>query len=112
MNARIHIYRAEDQPGASAPGTGTTSDYDELLGGPGGTNNLSRYDMVILPCEGAEFDKNETQVDNLNAYANSGGRVFTTHYSYAWLYNTADNAGGYLGGEYNMPEVPTRSYAS
>lgn len=27
------------------------------------------------------------------------------------LYNTADKAGGYLGGEYNMPEVPTRSYA-
>jgi iron complex outermembrane receptor protein len=27
------------------------------------------------------------------------------------LYNTADRAGGYLGGEYNMPEVPTHSYA-
>ena len=25
-------------------------------------------------------------------YANAGGRVFATHYSYVWLTNTAENA--------------------
>lgn len=41
---------------------------------------------------------------------NAGG-FFLDEQQAVLLYNTADKSGGYLGGEYNMPKVPTRSYA-
>ena len=39
------------------------------------------------------------------------GGFFLDEQQQVLLYNTADKSGGYLGGEYNMPNVPTRSYA-
>jgi hypothetical protein len=43
------------------------------------------YDVVILPCEGAEDDTNNLYADNVAAYANAGGRLFTSHFGYTWL---------------------------
>ncbi len=48
---------------------------------------LARYDQVLLPCEGQPIDKSTTDQQNLINYTNAGGRVFTTHYGYTWLYN-------------------------
>jgi hypothetical protein len=45
--------------------------------------NLLRYDLVLFPCEGAEFQQSAT--DLVAQYVNHGGRLFTTHYSYDWL---------------------------
>ncbi len=45
---------------------------------------LMAYDVVMLPCEGAENTKDAGSVQNVVAYANAGGRVFATHYSYVW----------------------------
>ena len=50
---------------------------------------LSRYDMVLFACEGAHIEKPPAAQRNLVEYANAGGRVFTTHFSYTWLYNVA-----------------------
>jgi len=99
---RIHLYRAEHSGGCgslpcegqAAPGGMAQWNYDELVGAPDGgtgTNRLAQYDMVVLPCQGSERDKDSDQVDNLRDYANAGGRIFSSHYSYAWLYNTDDN---------------------
>ncbi|HYQ17842.1 MAG TPA: TonB-dependent receptor plug domain-containing protein [Polyangiaceae bacterium] len=41
----------------------------------------------------------------------TAGGFFLDEQQAVLLYNTADKSGGYLGGEYNMPKVPTRSYA-
>src|SRR6478752_5552629 len=41
----------------------------------------------------------------------TAGGFFLDEQQQVLLYNTADKSGGYLGGEYNMPSVPTRSYA-
>lgn len=41
----------------------------------------------------------------------TAGGFFLDEQQQVLLYNTADRAGGYLGGEYNMPNIPTRSYA-
>jgi hypothetical protein len=46
---------------------------------------LMSYDVVLLSCEGREDDGNDPYADNVSAYANAGGRVFTTHYGYTWL---------------------------
>ncbi len=50
---------------------------------------LARYDMVLFACEGSEINKPAAAQRNVINYANAGGRVFATHYSYTWLYNIA-----------------------
>jgi len=73
----------------------------------GSLATMSEYDMVLFPCEEGElaagqdvYDNPQTQnyigswsslqsgyQSNVIAYANAGGRIFNTHYSYVWLYN-------------------------
>jgi hypothetical protein len=57
---------------------------------------LSAYDEVLLPCWGDDptlpasvAAKTPAQQSNLVQYTSNGGRVFATHYSYAWLYDAA-----------------------
>jgi hypothetical protein len=64
----------------------------ELEGGsPNGSemvnslDTLKKYDVVMLPCEGNQNTKPDLQIQNLVDYANLGGRVFATHYSYSWV---------------------------
>lgn len=78
---RVHIYVAN---GADADaGTPAAS---VLEGSP---STLAKYDMVLLPCEGAPIAKAPGDQQNLVNYTSAGGRAFTTHYSYRWLYNVA-----------------------
>jgi hypothetical protein len=74
-------------PGAIAPATdaGATTQCEETLLASGGT--YMDYDQILLPCWGAQFDKTNTELQNLVSYANGGGRFFATHFSYTWLYN-------------------------
>lgn len=60
----------------------------------------------------------QSHIHELRLYAPDSARVrwtlggfFMDEQQQVMLYNVSDKAGGYLGGEYNMPEVPTRSYA-
>ncbi len=50
---------------------------------------LAKYDMTIFECVGGEQAKTAAQRTNVLNYANSGGRVYATHFSYVWLNNTA-----------------------
>jgi hypothetical protein len=54
---------------------------------------LALYDQILLPCEGSPLDKAASDQQNLIDYSNAGGRVFTTHYGYTWLYNDAPFSG-------------------
>jgi hypothetical protein len=75
--ARIDYYRynGKDRYPGGAP-TGVTL--------TGSVDTLKKYDVVLLPCEGAENNHN-TQAPNLVSYTAAGGRLFTTHYGYVWL---------------------------
>jgi len=72
----------------------------------GSATTLAQYDMVLFPCEAGEMvtgqyvynqqtaaqvgtwaNLQSTYQTNVMNYANAGGRIFTTHYSYIWLYN-------------------------
>ncbi len=62
--------------------------------------HLNEHDVVILSCEGQETTGgnpgtrvNATQQQYLMTYANAGGRVFASHYQYAW-FNTGPFATG------------------
>lgn len=51
-------------------------------------DNLNKYDIIILSCEGTPDDtsnKSGTAFDNLQSYINAGGRVFASHYHNVWI---------------------------
>ena len=54
---------------------------------------LDEYDQVFFPCWGGEFLKTGAQQTNVIDYTSNGGRVFSTHYSYTWLFNDAPFSG-------------------
>ena len=82
--ARIHYYQGTNSAG---------QDLSATLGGGAPSANtlydtaahLDQYDAVILSCEGNEYNKGATINQNLVDYATLGGRIFATHYSYAYL---------------------------
>lgn len=77
---RIHIFQQN----------GAIIDDDTPAAGDalwGATPTLDNYDMVIFSCEGDQYDKPSDAKEQVLKYANKGGRVFATHYSYVWLYD-------------------------
>jgi hypothetical protein len=74
---RVHYYRSNGvnlSTGAPAASTLWSS-----------TATMNKYDIIFLPCEGQEIDKGSAAYSNAISYANGGGRLFTTHYSYVWM---------------------------
>jgi hypothetical protein len=88
-NGRVQIYTGSGSGGATINGDGQPTE-DQLWSDP---NVLNHYDMVLFPCQGAPYDQATTSQQNLINYANAGGRIFATHYSYVWLYNVAPFSG-------------------
>jgi hypothetical protein len=79
-NGRIHLYQGGGNPGAEI--SASTPVESTLTGSPA---TLDGYDMVMFPCQGGLFLQAANPLANLVNYANAGGRVFTTHYSYVYL---------------------------
>jgi hypothetical protein len=103
------------------------------------TTALQPYDMVILACDGdppstegggaapascksnandsGSWAPDTASQQNLIDYANAGGRVFATHYSFAWLYNiqpfqgTAAWNADENGGEGNVTGIVNQTFA-
>lgn len=49
------------------------------------TTRMQRYDIVLLPCDGDEISPTASSMRNVEAYADLGGRVFASHYSYEYI---------------------------
>ncbi len=79
-NGRIHLYQGGGNPGAEI--SASTPVESTLTGNP---STLSGYDMVMFPCQGGEFVQPSSSLANVVNYANAGGRLFATHYSYVYL---------------------------
>jgi hypothetical protein len=70
------------------------------------TAALMKYDVVLLSCEGGETQSMNQQA--LFDYAKSGGRVFASHFHYAWLDSGpfgAANLATWSPGTNNMGDV-------
>lgn len=77
-DGRVHYFRENGvDMSPAAPAASTL--YNDAA-------KLKKYDIVFLPCEGSERNKSAAADQNLVDYTAIGGRVFTTHYSYAWLH--------------------------
>jgi len=51
---------------------------------------LARYDLVLFECVGEQVAKTTAEQNNVIGFANAGGRVFATHFSYTWLTNNGE----------------------
>lgn len=90
-NGRVHFYTGEGSPGAKF--SAFTPSATQLWGYQ---TTINQYDMVFFPCQGMEYDKTVAQQQVIINYANAGGRIFATHYSYVWLFNNTSYA-SFLG---------------
>ena len=57
-----------------------------------GIPKLDAYDVAILDCRGSEYYRGAAYDAIVHDWANSGGRVFASHYSYTYLYQNGDYA--------------------
>jgi hypothetical protein len=48
--------------------------------------NLEQYDQVLLACQGGADTRTAKALAAMETYANLGGRVYATHYSYDWIF--------------------------
>jgi hypothetical protein len=95
LGGRIHLYKGIHKAGAVA--TSSTPSESALMGGTS-TTTLNSYDMVMFPCQGESASESTSNIDQLIAYTNAGGRVFLTHYSKSWLDNDDTYNGNSLSG--------------
>jgi len=77
---RIHLYKAGSGPGAEIS---AATPVESTL--TTNSTTLSGYDMVMFPCQGGQYTQGNIPLNNLLNYANAGGRIFATHYSYVYL---------------------------
>jgi len=82
----VHVYRGQNGPdhlNGGAPAAGTTL-WNSV-------ENLAKYDIVLLGCEGEDFDdaargnKTPESKEAMREFAARGGRIFATHYQSAWV---------------------------
>lgn len=75
----IHLYKGEGG-GLGTPAKDFWND----------ATKLRKYDMVLLSCEGDEYQSNKggSAADargSMHEYLNAGGKVFASHYHYTWF---------------------------
>lgn len=58
---------------------------------------LSRYDLVLFECVGEQVAKTHAEQQHVIDFANAGGRVFATHFSYVWLTDSDGTAASNTG---------------
>lgn len=79
---RVHIFQGSPRGGRESPNTSPAAPLAaEALWTS--ADALMAYDVVLLSCEGQETLGMNQQA--LHDYANRGGRVFASHYHYAWF---------------------------
>lgn len=78
---RVHYYRENGVDMSPASPVASTLYSD--------ATKMKQYDMIFLPCEGSEHDRPDAVDQNLIDYTTIGGRLFTTHFGYSWLYQGA-----------------------
>jgi hypothetical protein len=106
-DGRIQLFRSN---GASAAG-GATPSVNALTGS---LDALRTYDMAIFECEGSEMLKPMPNKQNVIDYANVGGRLFFTHYSYTYLFDVlpfVNTAMWVPPGNHGAGNFPTRNNA-
>lgn len=88
---RIHFYQGDRRSGGARINASTPKEstlWNSL-------DNLKKYDTVLLACQANSFTAPDDGMKNLADYADMGGRLFATHFSWSWLWKTPN--GGFQG---------------
>jgi len=82
-SGRINLFLGNHGPGARADAN--TPAESSLMGTQAA---LDQYDVLMLPCQGSPMLPTEQsqELANFRQFADSGGRVYASHYSYDWMY--------------------------
>jgi hypothetical protein len=86
-SGRITLYTGNGGPGAVNASPNTTPTETDLMGS-GNSATLNQYDVLMLPCQGAAFEQSnaaDNELANFASFANQGGRVYSSHYSYVYM---------------------------
>lgn len=94
---RIHLYRAN---GAHASCTNPNNDgscsssnrRNEPLSNLFSNSRIDGYDVAIFGCEGSANEHGDNYDTAIRNWANTGGRVFASHYSYVYLHDNGNFA--------------------
>lgn len=91
-DGRVNLYAGANGVNKFAPGLNGGASFTAAVQLPGTSwwdrfENLSKYDILMLSCEGAELMnyKSPQALANLERYLGMGGRVFGSHYHYGWI---------------------------
>ncbi|MDR3744765.1 MAG: choice-of-anchor D domain-containing protein [Acidobacteriaceae bacterium] len=80
---RINLFGGGGAAGSGVIVDANTPTQASLMGT---YSTLQNYDALMLPCEGGNYLKPAQELANLIDFANAGGRVYSSHYSYSWMY--------------------------
>ena len=82
----IHLYTASGPagPGFDHIGTMALANATTLWGN---AQKLATYDIVMnsCQCDQVAAEKTQAMMDNMKAYADAGGRIFSSHYGNVWI---------------------------
>ena len=101
-SGRINMFLGNHSSGARIDASTPTE--SSLMGN---ASVLNQYDVLMLPCQGSAITEQAQELANFIGFANAGGRIYSSHYSYDWMYknppfdtvvNWAGNAGQYPDG--------------
>lgn len=103
-SGRINLFGGGGALGSGVVIDSATPTQASLMSGNGST--LNQYDVLMLPCEGGNYSKPAQELANLVNFANAGGRVYASHYSYSWMYQNSpfDTVANWLGGNATLPD--------
>lgn len=108
-SGRLHIYRGATHGSTPIPAPAPSGSLDATALW-NDVNALKKYDMVMLSCECGEHNENKSDAAKQAMYdfASVGGRVFASHYHYAWtqtgpLKGTAQWLGGSANSDDSKP---------
>ena len=98
---RISMFVGSGSPGSTIPSTAAAPivSQESLMSDP---TNLAKYDVLMLPCQGnanrqasgsttatltlPSVNISSNDLPNLAAFADGGGRIYSSHYSALWFY--------------------------
>ena len=79
---RVNLFTGSGGPGAlidaATPSQATLMET---------SSTLNNYDVLMLPCQGAQYNQDANSLANFIQFADAGGRVYASHFSYVWLYD-------------------------
>jgi hypothetical protein len=86
-NGRINLFTGDGSGSNAGAGgariDGSTPSETTLMATAA---TLNSYDVLMLPCEGNSYTKTNAELTNFLNFANSGGRVYSSHYSYVYMF--------------------------